>query len=217
MIIESLCCRIRVASSATSRQGYPWRDVADDATRVRQHKLSIIIRTQASDPRIKQLHHLRARCDLCVQVLRKTSRDQSQESLPGTGVVVHQACGVDVVLRTAAFDYVRSECKRCAAEADQRNVRTQGTASLTDCFVNKLQGAHVFKFKESINVCGFANGIVNDGSFAGGKLQLDAHWFDDQQDVGKDDGGIDAEPLDGCHGYFSGELGRLAKFKKRRL
>src|SRR5689334_2454684 len=104
---------------------------------------------------------------------------------------------MNVVFGTAAFDDVRSEGKRRAAEADQRNVRTQRATCLADGFVNKLEGAGVFKFKETVDVCGFANGIVNDGSFAGGKLQLDAHRLEDQQDVGKDYGGVDAEPLHG--------------------
>src|ERR1051325_306509 len=50
-------------------------DIPDHVARVRQHEFAIVIRAQAPDPRVKQLHRLRARCDLRIQVLRETSRD----------------------------------------------------------------------------------------------------------------------------------------------
>ncbi len=119
-------------------------DPANHALSMRQHKLAIIIRTQTADPRIKQLHRLRARFDLRIQILHETRSDQRHHRVPGAAVVVHQSFRMNVIFRTAAFGQVRRECKRRAGETDQRNVGFECAPSLSNRLVNKIERAYVF-------------------------------------------------------------------------
>src|SRR5829696_2733736 len=52
-----------------------WGNTSDDAACMRQHKLAVVVRTQTTHPRIKQLHCLRSCCNLRVQIFRQRSRD----------------------------------------------------------------------------------------------------------------------------------------------
>src|SRR5271157_2189156 len=64
---------------------------------------------------------------------------------------------------------------------------------------------------------GFANGIVNDRAFALGKLEVEAHWLEDQKDVREQDGRIDPQDLGRRDRDLGGQIGTLAELQKRHL
>ncbi len=71
-------------------------------------------------------------------------------------------------------------------------------ASLT-----KSKRAPVFEFDASRSTSAACpHRVVNHGSFAGGKLKFDSHRFEDEQDVGEDDGRVNAESFGGSDGDF---------------
>ena len=53
---------------------------------------------------------------------------------------------------------------------------------------------------------------MDDGAFAGLELEVEAHGLERQQQVGKDDGGVDAEFFGGGDGDLGGDVGLLADF-----
>ena len=70
---------------------------------------------------------------------------------------------------------------------------------------------------ELLHLGAAAGGIVNHRSLAFGELQLDAHGFQGEEDVGEDDGGIHTQFFYGEEGYLSCQLRRLTEGKKRIL
>ena len=53
-------------------------------------------------------------------------------------------------------------------------------------------------------------GLVDDGAFAVDELEVEAHGGEGQQEVGEDDGGVDAEAFGGGDGDFGGDVGGAA-------
>ena len=51
-------------------------------------------------------------------------------------------------------------------------------------------------------------------AFAFGKIEAQAHGIGHGEDVGEEDGGIEAEAVDGLEGYFGGQLGVFAQIQK---
>jgi hypothetical protein len=51
---------------------------------------------------------------------------------------------------------------------------------------------------------------VDDGAFAVDELEVEAHGGEGKEEVGEDDGGVDAEALGGGDGDFGGDVGGAA-------
>ena len=100
--------------------------------------------------------------------------------------------------------------KPISGSVSGRPARVLRTVSMT-----KLERLDGFEFQQAIDVGGRADRIVQHRPLAGRELQVDAHRFEDQQQVGEDDGRIDAEPLDRGEHDLGGEVGILAQIEKR--
>ena len=59
---------------------------SDDRLCVRQDESLIIVRAQAADPCIEELHRIRASIDLTVEILRQSSADFFHQRMPGAWV-----------------------------------------------------------------------------------------------------------------------------------
>ena len=57
-----------------------------------------------------------------------------------------------------------------------------------------------------------ADGLLDHRAFGGGEVEGQTHDFQRKQQVGKDDGGVDAQSLGGGDGDFGGQRGLLADF-----
>ena len=64
--------------------------------------------------------------------------------------------------------------------------------------------------RSGADIFGGADGMMDYGALAGLKFEVEAHGLKGQQQIGKDDGGIDAEFLGGGDGDFSGQFRLLA-------
>src|SRR6202050_1391524 len=70
---------------------------------------------------------------------------------------------------------------------------------------------------ERVDVGSGAQRLVDDGPFTGLEFEVEAHAFERQQQVGKNDGGGDVEFLRGGDGHFRGNLGALTDFEQRMV
>ena len=193
------------------------RDVAYHFARVRQDVLAVVVGGEGADPRVEKLDGLRAGLDLRVEVSGKRARDARHQRVPRAGVCVHQALGVDVVFGAAALADVGGEREGCAAEADEREVWAQFAPRDADGFVDVIERRHVFDFAHAVYVPRVADGVVDDGAFAVGEFEFEPHRRDDEEDVGEDDGGVNAEAVRGVDRDFGGDIGALAHFEERML
>ena len=64
---------------------------------------------------------------------------------------------------------------------------------------------------------GRADRVVDDRPFALGEFEVEAQRLEDQQDVGEEDRGVDAQPLGGGDGDLGGQVGVLAELEERDL
>ena len=101
---------------------------------------------------------------------------------------------MDVVARAAAFDHVAGESEGRAAEADYRDASGEMLRHQADGFgdIAEFGGAVGPKVRDVFLA---ANGLLDDRPFARREMKGQAHDFERQQQVGEDDGGIDAEEL----------------------
>ena len=62
-----------------------------------------------------------------------------------------------------------------------------------------------------------ANRLFDDRTFAGREMKGQSHDFERQQQIGEDNGGVDAEDLGGGDGHLRGQRRLLANFQQRML
>jgi hypothetical protein len=99
---------------------------------------------------------------------------------------------VDVVFGAAAFNHVAGEGEGRSAETDDAETIFEVGGDFLDGAgdVGEVVGT---VGAESADVFGGADGVVDDGTLASLELEGQAHWFEGEEQVGKDDGGIDVE------------------------
>ena len=110
------------------------------------------------------------------------------------------------VAAAAPFDRVAGERERGAGEADQRNVLGQVGAGLRDRLEDEVERLGAFELDDAVDVVRLADRVVNLRAVAGGELEVEPHRFEDRQQVGEDDRGVDAEAVDGGAHHLAAEL-----------
>ena len=68
---------------------------------------------------------------------------------------------------------------------------------------------------EGLDLFEGAERCVDDGAFAGDEFEVEAHGREGKQEVGEDDGGVDAEAFGGGDGDFGGDFGGAADVEQR--
>ena len=129
---------------------------------------------------------------------------------------------MDVLARAVAFDHVAGQRKGGADEADDAERvlcvivgaagkvggdPADGLADVAEFFgAIGAQGCHGFSR---------ADRLVDDRALAGEEFKGQAHALKGQEQVGKDDGCVDAELFSGGDGDLGGKLGALADVEQR--
>ena len=183
------------------------------AGHMRQNVAAVIFHAEAADPAVENLDDIGAGAHLGGGIFCGDLDQLAHQRIPVSRGVVHHLLGVEVMARAAAFDHVAGEGKRRSAETDDGKFSGKMFRDETHSFgdIAKFSGA---VSAELGNVFGGANGLLDDGAFSRGKMKGQAHDFEGKQQVGKDDGGVDAENFSGGDGDFGGERGLLADFEQ---
>src|SRR5262249_47624471 len=114
--------------------------------------------------------------------------------VPDLGFTVHHGLGEDVVAGPAALDCITGKCERCTGESDQGHAPTEDLTGLSYRLGDILQFCTVDRF-ETLDIRPLTHRIVNDRSLPLGKLQIQSHRLEGQEDIGKDNGGIQWETV----------------------
>ncbi len=116
----------------------------------------------------------------------------------------HEASGAHEGIGSSAFHQVAGEGEGPSCKTDERDV--QFPAQDTNGFENVIQAFLGVDDAKAVHVVLAANGFEH-GSIVFGEVNGYAHGFEGQEDIGEDDGGIDAQAqgLEGdLHGKFRG-------------
>ncbi len=188
----------------------------DHGCNMRQNVAAIIFNAEAADPAIENLNDVGAGTDLSGRVFGGDVDQLAHQLIPVSGRVVHHFLGVEIVARAAAFDHVAGEGEGSSAETDDGNFSCKMFRNQGDRF------GDITKFGSAVGAeLGYiffgADGLLDDRTFSGGKMEGQAHDFERKQKVGEDDGGVDSEKFGGGDGDFGGEFGLLADFEQGML
>ena len=183
---------------------------------VGQNVAAIVFHAEASDPAIENLDDVGPGADLISGIGGGHDDQFAHQRVPVVGRVVHHFFGVDVVARASAFDHVAGEGEGSATEADHRQLVAEMLCDQGNSFgdISEFGGAVGAQVRDVFLA---ADGLLDDWTFSGGEMEGQAHDFERQQEVGEDDGGVDAEEFGGGNGDLGGKRGLLADFEKRML
>ena len=102
-------------------------------------------------------------------------------------------------------------------ESQQGDVRRQLLADEPDRFENETQIVDVPQGLDPRHIVLRANGIVNRRTVSRSVFQVETHRLQDREQVGKQDGRVDAERSLRGERHLGSQLGALAQFEKRHF
>jgi len=173
--------------------------------------LVVVGEGERTDPAVEDLDDIGAGLYLKAAILNEDGDQLVEQRVPRKRIVVHHLLGEDVIARTAALDHV-------AGKGEWRSAKSDDAEAIAEVCGDFLDGAgdvgKIFGLvsTQGEDVGGSANGMMDYRSLACLELERQAHWLKRQEQVSKDDGGIDAEFFGGSDGDFGGDLRLLADF-----
>ena len=194
-------------------------NAGDDALHVGERVFAVGLPGEAAAPAVKEHHCLRARFDLCQQVGSDGARQFVEQEVQGARLLVEQGFGGGEVAACLAFDHVGGKRPRAASEADERHAAVQFAPDEAHRLHDVAEVVVHVGDGQGLYVGEAAHRAGKRRAFAGDEGEPQPHRVGDGQDVGKEDGGVQAEARQRLQGDFAGEIGRLAEGHKlsRRL
>jgi len=168
---------------------------------------------ELATPGVEELHGRSAGGDLGLQVGNRGLRDALEERTEGRRVGAKKGFYDGERIGAAAFDHVAGEGPGGGGEAENRNVRAKFTDDAANGFGKEPGFALGIKAMEGLDV-GFAANRFGKMRTAITKFERQAHRFGRNENVGKNDDRINAEPPEGLQGDFGSEVRRFANFEK---
>ena len=186
----------------------------DDGGRRFDGKIGEILAFERACPAVEQLDHLGPGAYLGGQVFDGAIRDAINQGLKRGAVGVFQGMGGGLIGRSFACDHVGGDCPWGTCETDQGGFTGkcafQDAQSLIDRVQRVVNGVGRFQRGDA--------GHAGDGgkarAFAGFKPQISPKRLRQQQNIGKQDGGIKAVAADGLQGNLCRQFGIVAQFQE---
>src|SRR5215471_4013280 len=196
------------ADPEMNRRYAEWRDALEDTPGVRQDEFAIVLGVQHADPRVEYLDRIDAGLDLRGEVLASDIRQQIAEAVPRGRVAVHQRFRVGEGIRVAAFDRVRRKRKRRARESDERYAAAKLALNLPDGRKHVRQRLARFEPPHRGQIAFRAQRPLDRRPLALHEVERDPHGRERQQQIGKQNRGVDFDAANGLKCDRSCEIGR---------
>src|SRR5438132_569277 len=113
-----------------------------------------------------------------------------------------------------AADEVGGDRERRAREADERRSARERPLHASGCLEDEPDGGLHVDRREAPDLCLVAQGAPDEGALAPGELEPDVERLDDQENIGEQDRGIDAQTVDGLERHFRRGLGVPAELEE---
>ncbi len=121
------------------------------------------------------------------------------------------------MLGAAPLDEIGGERPGGAAEAEDGHAAVELAAYQAHGVEDVAQGLVDIGLAQAGDILAGAHRVREGGAVPLHELQLGAHRLQRQQDVGEEDGGVDAQDVDRLDGHLGGELGGLAEGEEVHL
>ena len=181
------------------------RQIVEDPTDPRQHRSPVVVGGERPDPRVEQLHGLRAGLGLREQVRARDLRERVHEGGPGLGFAVHQGLRLGVVARGTALDEVARERERRAGEPDERDVELLAEEP------DRLEGVRLVRLglerPETAEALRVPDRLGHDGPDARFDAHVDPDRRERRNDVAEHDRRIEGHAAERLQGDLDGQLG----------
>ena len=181
----------------------------ENQAHVRLHIFPVILGAQASHPTVEQLHRLRAGLNLVTEIAADDPCQLIHQAMPDGRLPIHQTFGFNIVAGSAAFDRIARQRERRAGKPDQWHAAGERLPRQRDRIHHKTKFVPVNQAKR-FNIRPCPHGIVQHRPLALIEREREAHRLERQENVRKDDRGIEGEALNGLKGDLGSQLWRLA-------
>jgi hypothetical protein len=175
-----------VAGPGEDHARSPARQLREHAPRPRHGVAAVVLAAQRAGPGVEQHQHLGAVVRLVAQVRRDRGRELVHQSREVALGVVHQRAQVREALAAAAFDRVRGQRERRAAETDQRGLLGQSPAHQTQRFADVGHALGGLGHAQAVDLRARAQWLGQQRTLLV-EEQLHAHRLQRHQDVAEQD------------------------------
>ena len=174
---------------------------------MRQGELAVVLTAQGTGPRVEYLQRLRARLDLRLEVVAHDRGKAAAQLVPRLGLRVHESLRRGVGGRRSAFDRVRGQRERRAAETDQRDPAGQLAAHQPDRFEHMPESLARLEVAQPRHIAGGANRLRDCRPFALDEIEVEPHRREGQQQVGEQDRGVHVKGIDRLQRHLDRHVG----------
>jgi len=205
-----------VRSFGVVNDGSSSSDSGDDFLRGGQREGFVIGEGELAAPGVEELHCGGARSDLRFEIGDGGLRDAVEKFAERSGLAAQESFDGGESVAGAAFDHIAGERPRGGGEAENRDGRAELAGYAADGFGQ--EGGFEFGVEDS-EFGDVGGGTYRLGEIGAGvtELELQAHGFGRDENVGENDNGINAEAAEGLEGDLGGEVGSFADFEKRMI
>ena len=137
--------------------------------------------------------------------------------VPGERLGVHEPLGERERAGRTAFDRVTRQGERRSREADERDVWGQRPRHGADRVQHVRQIGHRVHWRELEHLGRLPDRSRDLGTLPGREREAEAQRLERQQDIGEQDGGVDAEAIDRLQGDLGGQLRLVTELQQRVL
>src|SRR5262249_25016766 len=88
----------------------------NNLSRIRKHKLPIVIRAQTTHPAVKELYSLGPRFHLTIQIARQGECDQGHHGMPSARITIHEGLCMTIVLGRTTLRNIRGQSERSSGK-----------------------------------------------------------------------------------------------------
>jgi hypothetical protein len=113
------------------------------------------------------------------------------------------------------LDRVRRERERGSREANERHVAGEFLLNLSNGLEDVGKRLARIKGTKAIDIGFRLNRVVDGGTLAADEVEADAHRFERQQEIRKQDRGIEVDLADGLERDFGGQVWSPTEFQQR--
>ena len=185
-------------------------DGGDDALHIGERVVAVCRPGENAAPGVKQHDRLHARFNLRGQISGDGGSEFVEQLVQGARFVVEHGFGTGEIAAGSAFNHVGGERPRATAEADERHTPVQLVADEAHCIHDVAEFAFHVGDTECGHISSAFNGVVECRPLAGDEVQAESHCIRNGEDVGKKNGGVEAEAFQRLQRHLAGKLRCLA-------
>ena len=190
--------------------------LGEHPARVREHELAVVGRRQRAGPRVEQLERPRPMAQLGVDERDRRFGQAIEHRVEQGRVGAHQRLGVAVVATRPALDQVAGHRERRSGEGEQGHVGGEFGGQQVDG-VDHVADVVGFERPQAAEVCGGAQGVLDDRPGSGGDVDPEPHGVGRHHDVAVQHGGVDPVAADRLERDLGRQLRLLDGVEDRAL